>query len=356
MIPCTIGIGLLLAACGQPAEPERRQLTVTTEPVRLARFSDTVDTVSTLEALEEVALAAQANGRVERLLVRQGDVVQRGQLLLVLDQTQLRADVAGLTAEMEKNKLNYERYEYLVRQGAASAQLRDQFRAEYLSSRERLRAKRADLAYKDLRAPIAGVISDLQVKTGDVIQAGDPFTKVIRNDRLLARIDVPGALSARVRPGLPVVLQEPLGNRELARGVVSSVDPTVNPATQALLVKAEFANPTGALRNGLRLRTSLQLDARDLPSVPFVAVTQSSGQNFVFAVGDLTALERQPGKAKLEQLRRLPPTTRFALQVPVQLGPLQNNRYPVLKGLGVGDAVITSSLLTLRHGMPVTVK
>ena len=355
VIPAALGLlAAGLSGCGDPPKPPPRQVQVKTEPVALARFSDDVDTISTLEALSVVQLAAQAGGRIERLLVRQGDVVRQGQLLMVLDQVQVRADVASLRAQWEKDELNYKRFEFLVRQGAASALQRDQFRAQFVQSREALRAREADLAFRDLRSPSDGVISDLQVKVGDVISAGDPFTKVVRNDRLTARIDVPGVLTARVRPGLPVILQEPLSPRVLARGVVSSVDPVVNAGTQALLLKAEFDNPTGALRTGLRLRTRVQLDAADLPSVPFAAITQTAGQSFVFALGTLQDLEKNPGKATLDQLRQLPPGSSFALQRPVQLGPLQNNRYAVLRGVTPGERVITTNLLTLRHGTPVT--
>ncbi|MCT0247629.1 efflux RND transporter periplasmic adaptor subunit [Synechococcus sp. CS-205] len=355
VIPAALGLlAAGLSGCGDPPKPPPRQVQVKTEPVTQARFSDDVDTISTLEALSVVELAAQAGGRIERLLVRQGDVVRQGQLLMVLDQVQVRADVASLRAQLERDELNYKRFEFLVRQGAASALQRDQFRAQFVQSREALRAREADLAFRDLRSPTDGVISDLQVKVGDVISAGDPFTKVVRNDRLMARIDVPGVLTARVRPGLPVILQEPQSSKVLARGVVSSVDPAVNAGDQALLLKAEFANPTGALRTGLRLRTRVQLAAADLPSVPFAAVTQTAGQSFVFALGSLQDLEKNPGKASLDQLRELPPGSRFALQRPVQLGPLQNNRYPVLRGVTPGERVITTNLLTLRHGTPVT--
>ena len=109
------------------------------------------------------------------------------------------------------------------------------------------------------------------------------------------------------------------------------------------------------LRNGLRTRTRVILDARDQLSVPFAAVSQISGQSFVYRVGGLRELEQRPGQARLEALRKLPPDTRFALQTPVQLGPLQNNRYPVLAGLQGGESVIVSNLINLRHGAPVQV-
>lgn len=345
--------GVLTACQGTPEAPPRPPLAVQVEEARPARFADAVDTVSTLEALGEVQLAAQAGGRIQALNVRQGDQVRQGQLLMVLDQTQARADVARLQAETETKRLNFQRYEYLVSQGAASAIQRDQFRQDYISSRMNLVARAADLGFRDLRAPIDGTVGDLQVKVGDVIAAGAPFTKIIRNDVLVARVDVPAVYSSRLRPGLPVILMDPATNRPMAQSVVRSLDPAVVAGTQSLLAKAEFANPTGVLRNGLRTRTRLLLDERSELSVPFTAVSQISGQSFVFVAGGLAELEQRPGQAKLEPLRRLPPTTRFALQTPVELGPLQNNRYPVRRGLQAGQAVITSNLINLRHGLPV---
>ncbi len=345
---------LLLAGCGTPtAAPPPRILPVRSEPALGARFTDNVDTVSTLEALEEVQLATQAGGRIEQLRVRQGDFVRAGQLLLVLDQTQIRADVARLAAQAESDKLNYQRFEFLVRKGAASALQRDDFQQRYIASRLQLIARQADLAFRDLRAPITGIVGDVQVKVGDVIQAGAPFTRILRNDVLLARVDVPAVYTSRLRPGLPVILLDPASGRPIARAPIRSLDPAVVAGTQSLLAKAEFANPTGALRNGLRTRTRVILDVREQLSVPFAAVTQISGQSFVFRVGGLAELEQRPGRAQLEALRKLPPGTLFALQTPVQLGPLQNNRYPVLSGLSNGESVITSNLINLRHGLPV---
>lgn len=353
---CGLATAALLSACqGTPETTPRPPLAVQSQEAEVALFSNAVDTVSTLEALGEVQLAAQAGGRIQTLLVRQGDQVRQGQLLMELDQTQARADVARLRAETETKRLNFQRYDYLVKQGAASAIQRDQFRQDYISSRMNLVARKADLGFRDLRAPISGTVGDVQAKVGDVIAAGAPFTKIIRNDELVARVDVPAVFSERLRVGQPVILMDPATNTPMARSVVRSLDPAVVAGTQSLLAKAEFANPTGVLRNGLRTRTRLILDERSQLSVPFAAVTQISGQRFVYGVGSLAELERRPGQAKLEPLRKLPPGTTFALQTPVELGPLQNNRYPVLRGLEPGQRVITSNLINLRHGLPVKV-
>ena len=353
----TVMASALVVGCQQGRQPAPRIPVVQSQRLETAEFQASFDTVSTLEAEEEVDLAAQAGGRIQRLLVSQGDRVRQGQLLLVLDQAQLRAEVASLRAQMQTNRLNYQRYQELARQGAASALQRDEFRQAYIAAREALVAKEADLSFKDLRAPISGTVADLRVKQGDVIAAGVPITRLIRNDNLLARIDVPATYAERVRPGQRVLLLGASSSQPLAEGPVISVDPGLSAPTQTLLVKASFANARGSLRNGQRSRTRLVLDRRQELAVPFSAVTRLAGQSFIYLVGSLAELEQRPGKAPIAELRRLPSGTLFALQTPVQLGDLQGTLYPLQRmgqgGVQAGDRVITAGLLNLRHGAPV---
>ena len=343
-----------LIACSRPPE-QQPPLRVRVEPVQKRPFAATLDTVSTLEASDEVDLASQAGGRVLRLLVRSGQPVRAGQLLLVLDQTQLRADVAALQARAERDRVNNDRFQQLVLQGAATALQRDEYKAAAIASREELRARMADLAYKDVRAPIDGVMGDLTIKAGDVLQAGTPFSRIIRNQRLQARIDIPANQAERVRPGQRVELRRSGASQAVATGRLVSLDPGISPNSQTLLAKAPIDNPSGQLRNGQRLRTRVVLAEALRPAVPFSAVSRQSGQSFVFVQGTLADLRRDPGQAPLGRLRQLPASTTVALQRPVRLGPLQGSDYPVLAGLEPGDRVIRTSSPGLRHGLPVIV-
>jgi len=347
---------LLLALAGCDGGKRRPPTLVGAAPVGSQRFEQTLNTVSTLEATEEIDLAAQAGGRVQRLLVRTGDRVRAGQLLVVLDQTQLRADVQALRAKAKRDELAYQRFRGLVTQGAASALQAEEYQANAIGSREALRAKQADLAYKDIRAPISGVMGDLSIKPGDVLAAGTPFSRIIRNERLLARIDVPAGQLNQLQPGQPVQLLASSGDQPVAQGRISQVDPGVSAGTQTLLAKATINNADGRLRNGQRLRTRVVLGSEQELAVPFEAVSRQFGQAFVFVVGNLEQLRRDPGRADLEALKRLPRGTAIALQRPVQIGPLQGNRYPVLQGLEPGERVIVSGAMGLRHGSPVRLK
>ena len=348
-------IASALVGCSSAGQ-QRPIPTVQEETPRLESFERTLETVSSLEATKEIELASQAGGRVQQVLVQGGDSVSAGQLLVVLDQTQLRADVAALRAAAQSDAIAYQRFESLVNQGAATGLQRDEFRAKAIGSKEALRAKQADLAYKDIRAPISGVMGDVSIKPGDVVQAGTPFSRIIRNNQLQARMDVPANQASSIAIGQRVELLDGINPRPLAEGRINLIDPGVNNASQTLLAKATINNPRGLLRNGQRLRTRVILGAERQLAVPFAAVTRSFGQSFVFVVGSLADLERDPGKADLQAIKRLPKGTLLALQRPVRLGSLQGDAYPVLSGINARDRVILNGSAGLRHGSPIRLK
>jgi RND family efflux transporter MFP subunit len=327
-----------------------------------ATFTDDIDTVSTLEAYALVELAAQTSGRVTELKVSQGDRIKEGQLLVVLDQVQARAALAEQRATAATAKVDWEREEYLSKVGAASLRQRDSYRLKYIAALEKVKTLEAELSYSNLRSPTAGTVAEVQVKVGDVVNQNQPFTSVVQNNILEAKVEVPAVYGDRLAIGQPVILSAPGTVKPLATSQIESIDPQVNPQTQGLLVKALFNNDDGQLRSGQRLRTRVQLKSSQQISVPFASVTQTSGQSFVFRVGNFADLKANPGKVDIERISKgiekgkLPENTLFALQTPVNIGEVQNNRYPVTKGLKLNQKVITTNLLNLKHGMPIQVK
>ena len=350
-----------VSACGGSDE-KRPALPVQQASVLEAPFTDDIDTVSTLEANTLVELAAQTSGRVTELKVSQGNRIEAGQLLVVLDQVQARAELAEQRARAATAKVDWEREEFLAKAGAASLRQRDSFRLKYIAAVEKVKALEANLSYSNLRSPTAGTVANVQVKVGDVVQQNQPFTSVVQNNILEAKVEVPAVYGDRLAIGQPVILSVPGTVKSLATSQIESIDPQVNPQTQGLLVKALFNNADGKLRSGQRLRTRVQLKSGQQISVPFAAVTQTSGQSFVFRVGTFSDLKANPGKANIERIGKgiergkLPENALFALQTPVNIGEVQNNRYPVIKGLKLNQKVITSNLLNLKHGMPIQVK
>ena len=369
-----------LSACGWFGDQGPKPLQVSTVVLKPEQFRELGDYIATLEAVNQVQLAALTDGRVVELPVEEGQEVEEGEVLLRLSSNERRAeliraqaelskrraDVAAVQADLERDKRNFERYTYLAREGAANALDLDSYRASYLASQAKLEANnelveaaeaalgvaRTRLDYKTVRAPISGQVSDLSVNLGDVVKERDPFTSIVRNDRLYTQITIPVTMAERTRPGLPVWLLDPTNGMELAEGELKFVDPDVKVDTQGLLAKAEFSNPGNRLRSGMRVRTLVGFGSSQQLAVPFDAVIRSAGQSFVYVIGparELNAKQRQ-------HFKQLKDDTPVAIKRAVTLGPLQNSCYPVLSGLNPGDRLISSQLLSLRQGTAVKAK
>jgi RND family efflux transporter MFP subunit len=348
----TAALALLLplAGCGRPQPPAALPPEVRLVNPRPLPFKDSADYQSTLEAIREVKLAAEISGRIVAMPMEEGQAVRPGQLLFTLDQVQQQAATSSAAAEARKDIINAERYIFLNDQGAVSTKERDFYITQAIQSRDTFKASKATLGYKDVTAPIAGFVGTINVKLGDVINAGTPITSVVDNSRLWVRLDVAGEDAYRVKRGLPVLLRAPDRRELVARGAVSFVAPSLDKERQTLLVKATFSNADGALRNNQRVNATLVFaQSREL-AIPEQAVLLQAGKTFVFLAVSPDEAARRLGRPITP-----PPTPGqpVALQVPVSLGTLQAGAFPVKQGLSAGDSLILGNLAQLRSGLSV---
>jgi RND family efflux transporter MFP subunit len=356
----------LLAACA-PAVQKRAPLVVQVERVGDAQFTPGIDVISRLESTASVALRPEVDGRVVKILATQGQRVKAGQPILVLDNVQQTASLNASQAAARRDRVNAERYIFLNQQGAVSTRERDYYVTEAIRSADQVRADAATLGYKYVTAPIAGEIGDLDtVKIGDYVRQGQAITGIVDNSTLWTLMDVPATQASFVKMGQTVQLRTqgtPVVN---GLGQVVFISPyygvsgsTSSPNT--VLVKAEFPNLTGRLKTGQFVRNRIVTSTSRQLSVPVQAVMMQAQQPFVYRIVPLSvALPKikastQIPEASKKTLEALPPATPIVVQTPVRLGPLQNNRYPLLSGLAAGDQIVTSNTALLRSGMPVKI-
>ena len=363
-----IGMPLLvlipLAGCGGKP-PELPPFTVQAEIIDEASFSPSIEVVSVLTSTTNVTLAPEADGRVVKILATQGQRVKAGQPILVLDHVQPKAELNSSVAGARKDRVNAERYIFLNQQGAVSTRDRDYYVTQAIQSAQTVRADAATLGYKYVTAPIAGEIGDLDsVKIGDYVRQGQTITGIVDNSTLWTLMDVPATQASRVQMGQQVLLQTQGNPPVNGSGKIVFISPyfgvsgsTSSPNT--VLVKAAFPNLTGKLKTGQYVRNRIITGTSRQLSVPVQAVMMQAQQPFVYRIFPLSevlpklkASSQVPPPVK-QKLETLPPKTPIVIQTPVQLGPLDNNRYPLISGLQAGDRVVVSNTALLRTGMPV---
>jgi len=357
---------LMLASCAT-TPPAREPLNVQAVAIGAAEFNPAIDVVSQLSSTTDVALRPEIDGRVVKILVNQGDQVKAGQPILVLDNVQETASLDASKAEARKDRLNAERYIFLNELGAVSTKDRDAYVTKALQSRDQVRATAATLGYKYVTAPISGEIGDLDtVKLGDYVRKGDAITGIVDNSNLWTLMDVPATQASRVAIGQSVQLKTQGNPPVTGMGRVVFISPYYGvsgsrSSPNTVLVKASFPNLDGQLKTGQYVRNRIITGSATQLSVPVQAVMMQAQQPFVYRVvrlGDVISRIRsssQIPEAQKSRLEALPPTTMIVVQTPVRLGPLQDNRYPLLSGLQRGERVVVSNTALLRSGLPVKV-
>ena len=360
------GVVLSLSGCG--TKPTKKFLSIQTSRIEQATFFPSIEAISPLESTSNVEVKPQIDGTVVQILATAGQPVKAGQVILVLDNVQQSAALDAARSEARKDVLNAERYEYLYKQAAVSAQERDRYANAAVKAEDEARSDAAELGYKFVRAPIDGVIGDLDsVKLGDYVKTGETITGIVDNSTLWTLMEIPASEASAVKVGQTVKLVSQTTPAVSGEGKVTFVSPYYgisgsNNAPNTLMVKAEFPNLTGQLKTGQFVASEIITGNQSSLAVPVQAVMMQAQQPFVYKVVPLNkALPKIKASANaseqvVKKLERLPADTPIVVQTKVQLGDLQNNAYPVKAGLNAGDQVAISNTSRLRSGMPVQVK
>ena len=348
-------LGLSLAApmagCNKKAvpaaAPAMQAMPVMVQPVTLASVPSTDSYVATIKSRRSATIEPQVDGNLTKILVRSGDAVKAGAVLMQIDPLKQEATVEAQQATEQQQRAVYQysetdlvRQSQLYKDGIISKQTYDQAMQAFANSKAALdsagaqtRTQREQLAYYQIRAPFAGIVGDIPVHLGDYVSSTTTLTTVDEDKDLEAYIYIPTERSAEARNGLAVDLLDVNGT-VLAHTSLDFVSPEVDNNLQGVLVKAPVPKSSQQLRNGQILNARITWSTSQTPTVPVLAVTRIGDQSFLYV-----AAAQGAGYA--------------AHQVSVKLGEPVGNLYPVLGGLNLGDRVILSGIQFLQEGVPV---
>ena len=310
-----------------PAMPVRAALAKTAPAV------DEATAVGTLRADEAVTLRPEIAGRIAQIRFKEGERVERGAVLVQLDQAELAAVLASSRAQAGLDQQRLERAADLFKKNFISQQSYDEARANYARSAAKQREDEARLAKTVIRAPFPGVAGLRQVSEGAYVAAGTDIARLEKIDQLKLDFRVPEIYVGRLKPGQAVRVQlDAYGERGFP-GEVYAIEPAVDEATRTVLVRARIANPERQLRPGMFARVWAQLAVRENAVwVPEQAIVPRGQDSFVFRVVD--------GKAEM---------------VKVQTGVRKVGEVEIAKGIAAGDQVVTEGVQRLGPGAAVTV-
>ncbi|GFK95491.1 Multidrug resistance protein MdtA [Fundidesulfovibrio magnetotacticus] len=334
----------------------RRAVPVTVAEATLGSLPVSLTAVGNVEPYQSAAVRTQVGGLIVEQRVRDGQEVAAGDVLFVLDQRPFQAALKEAQGKLERDQAllkkaedDFNRYSGLKQKDVVSQQQFDQastdaksLRASIKLSEAQIEQARLQMDYSVIKAPFAGRVGTVLVNVGNVIKANDDRNLLVLNQ--VQPIYVSFALPEQHLPAVtahmgkaPLEVLAAVAGEESRpeKGVLASVDNSVDRATGTIKLKGLFANKDKRLWPGQFAKVTLNLESREgVLTAPSAAVQQGLQGPFVYVVGqDNTAALR-----------------------PVETGQIVGERMVILKGLAAGDKVVTDGHVRLTPGAAVEIK
>ncbi len=331
-----------------PAGLAKSALSVQVVTPQQSLWSRRLPAVGAVAAWAEQQVSAETGGLIlVEVRAQVGDVVRRGQLLARLqdlgvqaDLAQARAALAEAEAAHELAQADAQRARQIEAEGAEglSRQALQQYQAQARSAAARLLSAQARVKSEELRlsqtrivANDDGVISAKAAVEGAVAQPGQELFRLIRQQRLEWRAELPAETLAQLRPGARALVQLP-GRAQPVEARLRSVAPTVDPQSRMGLAYVDLPAGTG-LRAGSFLQGSFEQGEAAALHVPQSAVQLREGFAYVFKLG---------GDGRVQQTK-------------VSLGRRQGDRVELLQGLEPDARIVAAGVGFLVDGDRVQV-
>ena len=195
-----------------------------------------------------VHLAAETDGRIEYIGAERGASVERGGIIVRLDERDRSARLAQAEATVKQREVEYEgRLKLQSESYVSEAQLQEAIAMLEAAKAELTRA-RLDLAYRTIRAPFAGALQSRNVEVGDFVSRGDPVATYVDNRTIIVSANLSEFDARFVDVG--DTAEAVLATGETVRGKIRYVAPVADEGTRTFEVELEVQNAGGLLRAG----------------------------------------------------------------------------------------------------------
>lgn len=296
-------------------------------------FANSLSVSGTIEPNEQVQIRTEVPGIVRSITFEEGSRVTKGQVLLKIDDSELRAQLSQVNTQKNLAAENERRAKLLLEKEAISREEYDVARATLQSAQAQVQLVQAQLAKTSVRAPFAGTIGLRNVSLGAFLSPDVTVANLVATDPVKITFSVPEKYANQIKEGTGFTFTVSGSSKQHA-GTVYAIEPAIASETRTVQLRARAANPAGELKPGSFASVSFPLTViQNALLVPTEAVIPIQNGKKVFV--------SRNGKAHEKEIETSARTEAEVL---------------VTEGLQPGDTVLTTGIMSLKEGSPVKVQ
>ncbi|MEK9844164.1 MULTISPECIES: efflux RND transporter periplasmic adaptor subunit [unclassified Thalassospira] len=308
-----------------------RSLPVIAEYATLMDEKTVVESVGTGKSALGVSIYPAVSGEVSDVLVRAGDKVTKGQVLVILNSERERLARNLAAVQVKDAEQLLARYEQARPLGAVAASEVDSARTALAEARIQLDQAEVDLADRTILAPFDGIVGIPQIEAGDRVDSSTVLVTLDNIESILVDFEVAETRFDNVKPGQSVRVETWSLPGELFTGVVDSIGSRIDPESRTFAVRARVPNPNGRLLAGMSFAVYVDIEGKRYPSVPEISVLWGDGGTYVWRIDD-----------------------NKVARIPVRVVKRTNGRILLDGPIADGDLIVVEGVLRLRPGRTVS--
>ncbi|WP_437399768.1 efflux RND transporter periplasmic adaptor subunit [Flagellimonas lutimaris] len=315
---------------------------VTTIEVHPQKFNHYLELQGDVMTKQNVLIYPEMAGTLNRVYVKEGQKVFKGQLLATIDDGGLSSQLAQLRTQAELSKTTFERQKRLWEQNIGSEIQYLQAKTNYEAQQSAVKQMESQVGKSSIRAPFTGIIDDVIKDEGTVVGpgAGSEVFRIVNLSNMYIEVEVPESHLPNVTPGKDVKVYFPV----LGDSVSTKIRQTgnfINPSNRSFTVEIPVPSRDGKIKPNLTARVMIN----DYTSDNAILIPQSilsenaNGEQYVFLV-DADSIQNDP----------------VAKKVVIKTGKTQGDYVEVLSGINEGDAIIDEGARSVKEGQKVNIK
>ena len=307
-------------------------LTVTAIVVSSKDFSNAISLSGSIEANENVEIRSEVSGIVEKISFSEGTQVSKGQVLLKVNDIELRAQLSQAITKQKLASENERRAKLLLQKEAISQEEYDIASAEFRSLKAQTQLIQAQIAKTTIRAPFSGKIGLRNISPGTYVTPTTIITKLVSSSQVKISFSIPEKYASEIENNATITFTIP-NNPQKFSAKIYAIEPEIETATRTLKIRAIADNSNGKLLPGTFATIELSLkNIKDAIVIPTEAVVPIQDGKVVYIANN--------GKAKEVKIETLARTSKDVV---------------VTSGIKSGDTLLTSGVMSLKDEADIKV-
>ncbi|MAY52752.1 MAG: efflux transporter periplasmic adaptor subunit [Flavobacteriaceae bacterium] len=319
--------------------PEKNIPLVTTFVANDTVFNHYVELQGSVETKQNLVVTSEMGGILQRVYVKEGDKVSKGQLLAKVDDGGMSQQLAQMQVQADLAKTTFDRQKRLWDQKIGSEIQYLQAKSNYEAQQEAINSMKQQLGKFVIRAPFSGTIDDVITEQGSVVSPGQtPILRVVNLSDMYIQTDVPETYITNVTKGKDVEVLFPVLSKTMDAKIRQTGD-FINPENRTFKVEIAVPNKDKDIKPNLTAR----LRINDYTNNEAILIPQSiisenaEGEQYIYV------LENQEGEKAI------------AKRVIIKTGQSQGDVIEVLEGLKAGDSIIQEGARSVKDGQTVKI-